>query len=562
MSHGIIITPGLAPRALNVPPVAAHDAGFPHLARRRAQLAIAATIVAFLGIAGQLTRLALLGQDRQTVSISAPLATGFARPDIVDRNGRLIAADVAMPSLYADPSIVINRDELVEKLARVLPDLDTAALRTSLADRSKRFVWIRRGLSPAVAEQVFHLGEPSLDFRYELRRSYPSGSRAGHLIGQVDIDNRGRSGLERHLDDKGLVEPVHGAAPSSRPPVRASLDIGVQHALEDELQAAMTRYRSQAASAVVLDAATGEVLAAASLPGVDPLNAGEFLDPARVDRLAGGSYELGSIMKAFTVAMAVDAGQAGLETRLDVSKPIEADGYTIKEKHAPDAPLTLAEILARSSNVGVGILALQAGAERQRAYFERFGLSQEITTEAGAVPAPRLPARRGDIETVTLSYGHGIAAAPLQVAAAMAALVNGGLRVSPTFLMRQPATTSSERILSPATSEAMRVMLRGVVTDPHGTGRKADVPGLDIGGKTGTAEMPKAGGYDKGKVIASFLAAFPMSAPRYVTLLSLFEPQGTDETKGEMTAYYNAAPATGRLISRIAPLLGVFPPRP
>ena len=526
--------------------------------QRRGFLATAAVALAFAAVATQLVRLAASGRPVVTLSLNETIAKSFARPDLLDRNGRLLATDVAAPSLFADPALIIDRDEAVEKLVQVLPDLDEAELRRSLAERGRRFTWVRRGLAPRTAQRIHDLGLPGLAFRRELRRAYPSGALAGHALGGVDVDNKGISGIERYVDEAIGIEPVHGAIPTDRPPVRLSLDIGVQHALEDEIADATRRYRARGAAGLVLDVTSGEVLAAASLPSVDPARPNEVLDPARLDKISGGTYELGSIYKAMTIAMALDAGSARLDTMLDVRVPLTAGRFTIKDPHPAGRPLSVAEVFLHSSNVGAGLLALQAGSERQRAFLAASGLAAPMRTELGPVAPPLLPERWERTQTITIAYGHGLAVAPIQFAAAAAALVNGGHRVTPTFLKRSPEDVSpGPRVIAPETSARLRELMRRNVTDRSGTGRRAEVPGLRVGGKTGTAELPGRGGYRRNAVIASFLAAFPMDAPRYLTLLMLFEPKPTPETLGQVTAGVNVAPATGRLIARIAPLLGV-----
>jgi len=555
----VVITPGLTDGVISSR-AAQSKRRQPRL-RLRAVLALACVALCFTAVAGQLVRLASVGQTELRTNMSTPIATAFSRPDLVDRNGRLLATDVVMPSLFADPAIVLDRDEVAEKLAGVFPDLDRQELREDLADKSRRFVWIRRGISPTQAQQVFEFGLPGLAFRSELRRAYPAGRVAGHVLGYVNIDNKGLAGVERHLDEQDLVEPVHDATLSRRAPLRLSLDLGVQHAVEDELAAAIARYKAKAASAVVMDVHTGEIMAAASLPGVDPITPGAArYDPALMDRLMGGSYELGSVFKAVTVAMALEEGTVRLGSMIDVRAPLDVDGHKISDLHPAGRPLSVAEVFIRSSNVGSGALALAVGADRQRQFLQKLGLADPMSTEAGAVAFPRLPERWRDAETVTVSYGHGIAVAPLQLAAASAALVNGGVRVRPTFL-RQPSREEPEGkpVISAQTSARMRNLMRRNVTSAKGTGRRADVPGLEVGGKTGTAEIPVAGGYKEKAVISSFLGAFPMSAPKYVFLVSLFEPQPTDASGGHVTAGRNAAPTTAKIVRRIAPLLGVLP---
>ena len=518
------------------------------------------TALAFALVGGQLVRLALRGMGTHTTAVSEPIASTYARPEIVDRQGRLLASDVETLSLYGDPAIIPDPDEAVERLRTVLSDLDETTLRRSLSDRSRRFAWVRRGLSPAQAQRIHDLGIPGLAFRRELRRAYPAGTLAGHLIGSVDIDNKGLGGIEKYVDDKIGVDQVPSASPSERAPVRLSIDIGVQHALEDELRSSISRYRAAAAAGVVHAARTGEVLASASLPDIDPARPLAAPEEDRLDRISGGTFELGSVFKAFTIAMALDNGQAGLQSVYDVTKPLAAGPRLIKDEHAPGRPLNVAEIFIHSSNVGSGMLAEAAGTERQRAFLDRLGLTRRLDSERGMVAAPQLPERWGQAETVTISYGHGIAIAPLQVASAAAALVNGGMLMPPTFLRRVPGQpTAGERVISEATSAKMRQLFRSNVTDSAGTGRRAEAEGYEVGGKTGTAELPGRGGYRHSAVIASFLGAFPMGAPRYVTLVSLFEPQPVAESQNRVLAGLNAAPTTSRLVARIGPLLGVPP---
>lgn len=558
MTQGVIVTPGLAPQALPQPGSGANRAKDAQAVRLRAVAAIGGVAVAFLLVAGQLVRLAILGQSEVSVSMSQPIAVGFARPDIVDRNGQLLASDLIMPSLFADPALVTDKDELAEKLGRILPGLDQAELRKSLADREKRFVWIRRGMSTWQAEQVHRQGLPGIEFRPELRRAYPAGTLAGHILGHVDVDNKGIAGLERFLDESGQVEPVSAPILSYRPPVQLSIDIGVQHAVEEELAAAMATYGARAAVGLVMDVDTGEILAAASLPSVDPINPITGADS--MDRLMGGTFELGSVFKMFTVAMALDSGAVTVDTPVDVRKPLQVGRFTITDLHPVGRVLTVGEVFRRSSNVGAGMLALKLGAERQKEFFERVGLIGPLKTEAGSAAPVLLPARWGPVETVTRSYGHGIAVSPLQFAAAAASLVNGGRRVTPTYLRKKPGQSEPQpRVISEEASRAFNALMRSNVTERDGTGRRADVPGLEVGGKTGTAELPGKGGYRKEAVISSFLAAFPMSKPRYVTLVSLFEPQPIAETDMQVTAGRNAAPVTARILGRIAPLLDVMP---
>ena len=514
----------------------------------------------FAAVGVQLVRLSMVERPEIRVASAEPIGRVFARPDILDRGGRLVATDVAVPSLYADPALLIDLDEVIEKLTRTFPDLDAAELRKALGDRNRRFAWIKRGLTPRQAQRVHDLGLPGLAFRQEPKRVYPAGALLGHLVGYVNVDNKGAGGLERYIDDNLGIESVLGAAPSRIPPVALSIDLGVQQALAAELKEALTRYQASGAAGLVMDVTTGELVAAVSLPELDPEKPLEAQEDGRENRLSTGVYELGSIFKVLTVAMALDEKTATLDKIYDVRQPMVFGKHTITDLHPQGRPLSVRDVFIHSSNVGAGMIALEAGSARQIGFLSRFGLLSGARTEAGPVAAPIVPKRWGEIETVTIAYGHGLATTPVHFSAAVAALVNGGTRVTPTVLARRKEL-AGDRLVRAETSAGIRELLRLNVTSPHGTGRRAEVAGYRVGGKTGTAEMPGKGGYQKKSVISSFVAAFPMDAPRFLTFVSLFEPRASEETKGQITAGLNAAPVTGRLIARVAPLLDVLPER-
>ena len=527
--------------------------------RERTLVSLACVLLGFAIIAARLILLALASpQIRST--LAEPLASSTSRPDLIDRQGRLLATDIVVHSLYADPALILDLDEAVEKLSAAL-GLDAADMRRMLGDRSRRFAWVARGLSPRQAKRVHDLGLPGFAFRGELKRFYPLGALTGHCLGTVNIDNRGIAGIERMLDEAHLSET--GAEAVRRPPVELSLDIGVQYAVAAELKAAIARYEATGAAGLVLDAASGEVLAAVSLPEVDPMRAADWLDPELADRLLGGTFELGSIFKTLTVAMALEDGTADLDKLYDVRQPLVAAPYTISDLHPQGRPLSVRDIFLRSSNVGAGMMALEIGSERQRAFLDRLGLLQPMRTEAGSVAAPQLPKQWGRTETITIGYGYGLALAPLHFAAAFASLINGGNAIAPTFLRAPARAIGSEppRVVSAATSAKLREILRLNVTSAAGTGRRADAQDYRVGGKTGTAEMLGRGGYRDNAVIASFVGGFPMEAPRYVTLVSLFAPHTGEAQRDHSTAGGNAAPVTARIVQRIAPLLGVLPRR-
>ncbi len=526
------------------------------LAARAFSIALAMVLV-FGAIGTQLIRLALKGQVEPQISMSRPLTESNWRPDIVDRHGRLLATDIEAPTLYADPSLITDVDEVVERLFEVFPDLNVDEMRRLLSERNRRFVRIRRGLAPATAQRVHNFGLPGIAFRPEPKRVYPIATLAGHILGHVNGDNQGTSGIERFIDQRETASVISG---EDREAVRLSIDMAVQHAVASELRDAMAQFKAAGASGLVLDVNTGELLAAASLPDVDPAIREQSLDQARIDKISDGVYELGSIFKAVTVAMVLEAGTSNLDKIYDVRKPLRVGSYTIRDLHPVGRPLSVRDIFTHSSNVGAGMMALEAGTDHQRAFLKRLGLTEPMRTEAGAVAAPLLPSRWGKTETITIAYGHGMAVTPLQFAAAAATLVNGGWQVKPTLQMVEGGSVvRTERLIREETSDAIRELMRRNVTSPHGTGRRAEVPGYEIGGKTGTAELPGRGGYREKDVISSFLAAFPMDAPRYLVLISLYEPRPTEANDDRIGGGITAAPVAGRTIARIAPLLDVLP---
>ena len=531
------------------------------LPRGRTWLMHAAIATVFMAIAGQTVRLAASGQDETRLARAEPLHQTFIRPDIVDRRGNLLATDVDAASLFADPAMVRDADLTAERLVAAFPELDAAELRRHLGDNTRRFMWIKRGLTPIEQQRAHELGLPGLGFRREPRRVYPTRYLTSHILGHVNVDNQGISGIEKHIDEIGEIDAAAAPRRSQRAPVRLSIDLGVQNAVADTLAGAMKEYKAQGASGIVLDAVSGEVIAAVSLPDQDPDKFPGADEDDRKDKVMGGTFELGSIAKTVTLGLALDDLGASLTRIYDTREPLRFGRYTIAEQYPPGRPLTLAEILIRSSNVGAGLIAMEAGVPRQRAFLDRLGLLDQMRTEAGPVARPQIPAHWAALEGVTIAYGHGLAVSPLQFAAAAAGLVNGGVKVRPTMIHQETIPAGEARVVTPATSAAIREALRRAVIDTHGTGRRAQLEGYEIGGKTGTAEQPGKGGYKDKTVISSFFATLPASAPRYVLLISLFEPEGTKQTKGKITAGLNAAPTTARLIQRIGPMLDLLPAR-
>ena len=470
------------------------------------------------------------------------------RADIVDRNGVLVATSVNTASLYANPRLVLDPEQAALKLSRALPDINVEAIERKL--RSDRgFVWLRRHLTPRQQYAVNRLGIPALNFQREARRMYPLGPLASHVLGFTDIDNKGLAGIERYFD-KELRSRQHNVA--------LSVDIRVQHVLEHELSIAMEKFGAIGAAGLVMDVETAEILGMASLPDFDPNQPGAIDNEVRFNRTTQGVYEMGSTFKIFTTAMAFDAGTATMRSGYDATDPIRVARFVIRDYHAKKRWLSVPEIFMYSSNIGSVKMALDVGIKDHRKFLTQLGMLKPVRVELSETGSPLSPSQWREINSMTISFGHGLAVSPLHLVAGVSAIVNGGIYRTPTLIRRDPGeTVVGKRVISEQTSLNMRRLMRLVVES--GTGRKASAPGYLVGGKTGTAEKVSGRGYKNKALISSFIAAFPMHKPKYVVLAMLDEAKGTKETLGYATGGWVAAPVIGAVVRRIAPVLGLRP---
>ena len=519
--------------------------------RNRLVIVAAVFACAFVVLAGRLVHLSSVGEAGGTgLAVSGEI--GIARAEIVDRNGVLLASDLTTASLYANPHRVLDAAEASDEISRVLPGIDRGELFSKLST-SKRFVWVKRHLTPRQQYAVNALGLPGFAFLEEQKRVYPQGRLAAHIVGYTGVDNRGLAGIEKRLDERLGAAARDGGA---QPPLYLSVDIRVQHVLRNQLAAAVQKYRAIGATGVVLDAKDGQILASVSLPDFDPHRVDQASEASRFNRASLGVYEMGSTFKIFTVAMALELGTANLADSFDASEPIRVSRFMIRDDHAKNRWLSVPEVFIYSSNIGAARMALDVGTERQREFLGRIGLLRRAPLEVAEVGQPIAPNPWREISTMTIAFGHGVAVTPIQMASAVASLVNGGTRVVPTFIVnRQDVRTVSERVVSRKTSEAIRRLMRLNVVE--GTGKKADAPGYLVGGKTGTAEKVGGRGYRRKALRSSFIGVFPALEPRYVVLVMLDEPKGIKETFGYATAGWTAAPVVGQVIEQAAPLLGV-----
>ncbi|MBD9626990.1 penicillin-binding protein 2 [Ensifer sp. ENS06] len=535
-------------------------------ARQRVALLIVGFATVFLVVGARLAQYGL-AQPAETASIGNGAHTAASRPDIIDRNGELLATDLNMVSLYAEPRKIVDADEVVEKLATVLPNFDWQDTHRKLRSNSA-FQWLRRQLSPKQQADILALGIPGIGFRPEKRRFYPGGPTASHIIGHVNVDNQGLQGMERYIDQQGLADlraaGMTGDAPLE--PVKLSIDLRVQNIVRDVVERAMTAYQAEAAGAVVLDVETGEILAMASVPDYDPNQPSRTLPDGGIDkeyekgwfnRMSNATFEMGSTFKSFTLAMGLDTGKINLNSVVDASRPIRMGGFTIKDFRGKRRPLSIPEVFQYSSNIGTAAVADMVGIQGHQAFLTNLGLLSKLETELPGVATPTQPRIWKKINSVTISFGHGVATTPLQTAVAAAALMNGGYLIPPTFLPRsqEEAKSVSRRVIKETTSSDMRFLYNwnGV----KGSGRNAQVEGFHVGGKTGTADKVINGRYAKDINFNAFVAAFPMDKPKYI-VLSIIDAPRTGEHGGR-TAASTAAPMIKAIIGRTAPMLGIEP---
>lgn len=522
---------------------------------------------AFAVIGGRMGVLANSEPAEPRVSVAGAQIVA-QRADIVDRKNRVLATNFETHSLYAQPQQMIEPERAAVALANIFPDLKEERLLKDFTGKRK-FLWVKKKISPEQKQAVHDIGEPGLLFGPREMRLYPNGKLAAHVLGGASFGREGVhaaevigvAGVEKYFDDR-LRDPAQG-----HQPLMLSLDLSIQAAVERVLYGGMKIMNAKGAAAVLMDVHTGEVISIASLPDFDPNDRprppteGNPGDSPLFNRAVQGVYELGSTFKIFTAAQAMELGLVNPSTIVDTSGPMKVSGFRIGEFHNKNyGPLSVSDIIVKSSNRGTARLAMQIGAKRQKEFLSSLGFVEPTALEIveAKTGRPQYPQRWTELSTVTISYGHGLSSSPLHLAAGYAAIANGGTRVTPT-LLRQPRGQLGPRVMSRQTALAARDMLRKVVTD--GTASFGEVPGYAVGGKTGTADKPKerGGGYYDDKVIATFASIFPSYDPKYVLIVTLDEPVETSGSKPRRTAGWTAVPVAAEIIRRVAPLLGLRP---
>ncbi|WP_297780227.1 penicillin-binding protein 2 [uncultured Roseovarius sp.] len=539
-------------------------------ARRRAEgrlLVLSAVFfVAFAVVGGRMAVLA--GTEPAEPATSVAGSQIFAqRADIVDREGRILATNFDTHSLYAQPQMMVDPAHAADRLVEIFPDLERERLIKDFTG-PRKFLWIKKKLSPEQKQAVHDIGEPGLLFGPREMRLYPNGRLAAHVLGGTSFGREGVhaaelvgvAGVERHQDAR-LRDPAQ-----AHEPLVLSLDLSVQAAMERVLYGGMKIMNAKGAAGILMDAKSGEVVAVASLPDFDPNDrpalptSGSPSDSPLFNRAVQGVYELGSTFKVFPIAQAMELKLVTPDSIVNTKSPMQWGKFRIRDFKNYGPELSVTKVIVKSSNVGTARIALEIGAKRQREFLDQLGfidpVQLEIAEASGSTPL--LPKNWSELSTMTISYGHGLSVSPMHLAAGYATIANGGRRVTPT-LLRDPTRAPGERVMSEATSAAMRKMLRQVVSE--GTASLGEVPGYAVGGKTGTADKPKerGGGYYKDKVISTFASMFPAHDPKYVLVVTLDEPVETSGDEPRRTAGWTAVPVAAEIIRRVAPLLGLRP---
>jgi cell division protein FtsI (penicillin-binding protein 3) len=520
--------------------------------------------LAYLALAGKLVHLGLSHEPPPTLKAAADQAAAGSRPDLLDRNGAILATDVKTMSVFAEPRNIIDKDEAVELITAVLPDVDAHELRDRMNSK-KGFIWIKRQITAKEQNEIYHLGLPGIGFWPENKRIYPNGPLGAHVLGFVDKDNIGIAGMEKYLDTQGLTDPhVPGFAvdPAALKPVRLSLDLKATHALRDELVQGLDKYKAKAAAGAIIDVNTGEMIALESLPDYDPNDPPDMTKPEnkpKINRINVGTYEMGSTFKALTISMALDSGKVTLGSHIDARDSLRSGRFTIHDFHATHRVLTVPEVFTHSSNIGTARMALMVGVPGHQAFLRKMGQLDRLETELPENAKPQIPKRWGELNTMTIAFGQGLNVAPLQALMGVAALVNGGHLMKPTFLMRdeETAMANSQKVVSDQTSESMRYLMRSNAT--HGSAGFANIEGYYVGGKTGTAQKIVNRHYSNDKVFTTFMAMTPADKPQYLYLVIYDQPEAAPGDYGYHTAAYNAGRVAGALIRRVEPLEGHAP---
>lgn len=537
--------------------VSAHHANL-EKARSRSFIVLGAFIFFYIIVAARVIDLSVIqsvvNKDpeifEEARAVSPNEAVQKYRGDILDRNGVILARSLKTMSLYADPKMIENPISVAKDLNKIFPELPYGDLLQKLQS-SKRFVWLKRDVTPEVQEQVLYVGHPGLSFQQETQRVYPQGSLTAHIVGTTGSEMQGLSGIEGSLDN------LLGKTTED---INLTIDVRLQHALRKQMLETVKKHQAKGAAGIVMNVNSGEIIAAVSLPDFNPHFYNTSSDNEKFNKTTLGVYELGSTFKIFSTAALLEKSNNNISSVFDVRAPIEVGRFKIRDYHPEKRVLTTPEVFIHSSNIGSAMMGMEVGTENLKNFYKDIGLIDPPDFELKEVGRPLVPDPWREVNTLTASYGHGIAVSPLQLVSAASSIVNGGFLVKPTLILNKNNIVPDNkkvRIVTDKTAHRMRQLLRLVVSE--GTGGSADVEGFLVGGKTGTAEKPGAKGYDHKKLISSFLGFFPIDKPQYAVFVMIDEPKGIKETYGYATGGWVGAPTVREVIKNMVSILNIKP---
>ena len=479
------------------------------------------------------------------------------RADILDRNGKFLSKTVSSIDIGISTQKVIDKKKLIINLKYIFPNKDYKKIESNLIN--KKFFYLEKMISDENYEKIMKLGDKSIQPEEKLTRIYPEKNLFSHIIGQIDNDNNGISGLEKSLNNelKNLQEPI-----------KLTVDKDIQFLIRNELLKYNQIFKTKGSAAILMDVNNGEILSLVSLPDFDPNKRETISDINLINRATKGVYEFGSVFKTFTLAAALDEKIIEPETEYnDLPKSLTCAGFPIREYDDKiPSDLTAEQILIRSGNIGSVRIGQQIGEEKFRLFLSKIGILEKINFDIEEVGKP-IKFNWGKCPLATASFGHGITTTLLQLAKAYAIIVNGGHQISPTII-KKSQKEKKEKILDQEVSEKILPILRKIVNTKEGTASLANVNGYEIGGKTGTAQKSTTGGYSK-KKINSFISVFPTSSPKFVLAVMLDEPKTNQDYvyhyrdgsnikyKGTPynTAGWTTVETTGQIVEKIGPIL-------
>ncbi|MBQ8294513.1 MAG: penicillin-binding protein 2 [Alphaproteobacteria bacterium] len=508
-------------------------------------------VLAFCLFAGRTLQLGIQGTDRSRLR-GADGAWEVSRADIVDRNGDILAKNVMSGHITLRPGAVVDRDAVANMIHQVLPYEYTLSQALDLVNSSRKFIYVKKYASDNQREAIKNARLQGLEIETIQTRKYPKRRLFSHVVGFVGNDGHGLEGAERTYDEY---------LSQNKDPLRLSVDSRIQAVFYEQLSFAMQKYQTKAAMGMLMNSRTGEIIAMVSLPDYDPENL--RADPAanRLFKPMRSVFEMGSIFKIFNTALALENG-IPVEKEYYVAKPypiydkfgrVAKNITDIRSFKPPRPSINVEEIMVHSCNVGSAQIALELPDGAQKEFFERLHMDKALKLEFGRTENT-IPQRKwGPVERATVAYGQGYAVTPMHLMLAVNAVTNGGIYLYPTLQKRSVGVVRGERVLADEISAKLRPIMLRVAEET--SGKKARVAGIQIGGKTATAEKYTNGKIDTKRNITAFVGIFPANAPQYTILVVLDEPQGTKESWGWRTAAWNAVPTTGKILDSILPLL-------